>query len=155
MLFEPGHAETLKNLSKLLSETQDSWWVLGSAAIALSGIDAGDVRDIDVLISMRDAEHLMRLHQLKNQADGGTELYRSEVFLRPTLGPVPVEIMSNYCIRTQGQEKPLVPATREQVDLEGVRLYVPDLPEQMVILKALGRAKDLQRIAYIKAMRKG
>lgn len=151
MLFQSDHIETLKSLARFLSATKDPWWVLGSAAIALTGTDPDGIRDIDVLVSLRDSAELMRLHQLENQADGGNALFRSDVFLRPQLGSVPVEVMSNYCINADGEWDPLSPKTRESVELAGAQLYVPDLLEQLTILRSLGRPKDLQRIALLQS----
>ncbi|MEO1028476.1 MAG: hypothetical protein AAFX02_05400 [Pseudomonadota bacterium] len=139
------HVLSLKLLSRFLSECRDPWWVFGSAAIALCGFNPFGVRDIDVLVSMRDTERLMKAHSLVNIADGGNSKMRSDVFLRAKLGSVPVEIMSNFMIQSQNGWKLLAPATRVEIDVEGASLFVPDVNEQIDILYALGRPKDLAR----------
>jgi len=143
------HITTLERISDFLAENVDPWWILGSAAIALIDIDPGEVRDIDVLVSPRDGARLMRAHELENQADGGTDRYRSDTVLRPELGNVPVEFLSNYFIKAKEQWVPLAPETRQSINLDGATLFVPDLNEQLEILVRLGRQKDLRRVEMI------
>lgn len=137
----------LKRVSELLSNTADPWWVLGSAAMALIGVNPGEVRDIDVLVSNRDAQALMKHHALINAADGGNDRFRSAVFLLPELGDVRVEIMAGYEIRTGGTWTPVCPVTREKVSVGGSEVFVPTAAEQIDILRQLNRPKDLARLA--------
>lgn len=153
MPLSSNHIETLKNTSRFLAANEDPWWVLGSAAIALCGVDPQIIRDIDVVISPEDARRLMTLHDLINQADGGDHRFRSGTMLRPDLGPVRVEILSNYEIRERGIWTPLALNTRKTVEVEGATLFVPELDEQIEVLSRLGREKDLQRIALIRSSR--
>lgn len=149
MPLSPDHVATLKRISEFLSECVDPWWIIGSAAIALIEIDPGEVRDIDVLISPRDSARLMRAHQLEDQADGGTDRYRSDSVLRPELGNVPVEFLSNYFIKAKEQWIQLAPKTQTSVNLDGATVFVPDTKEQVEILLRLGRQKDLRRVELI------
>lgn len=151
MPLSSKHVETLKNVSRFLVATEDPWWIVGSAGIALCGFDPETIRDIDVVISLEDARRLMSRHKLSNAADGGNHLFRSKVILRPDLGLVPVEIMSHYDINNAGTWTRLTPRTREIVELDGTTLFVPELDEQIEILNQLGRKKDLQRVAMIRS----
>lgn len=153
MTLSSNHIETLKNTSRFLAASEDPWWILGSSAIALCGIDPQIIRDIDVVISPQDARRLMKRYDLSNQADGGNHLFRSEIVLRPQLGPIPLEILSNYEIRERGTWTLLTLNTRKTVEVEGATLFVPELDEQIEILTKLGREKDLQRIALIRSSR--
>lgn len=139
------HISSLKLLSDFLTDCLDPWWVLGSAAIALCGVNPSGVRDIDVLVSSRDSERLMQLHDLENSADGGNSLFRSDTFLLPELGTIRVEIMSNYEISSNSGWKKLAPLSRLAIILEDTTLFVPNIQEQIEILHALGRPKDLKR----------
>ena len=141
------HQQTaLRRVAEFLSETADPWWVLGSAAMALIGVDPGEIRDIDVLVSAGDAEALMTAYSLPNEADGGTDRFRSTYFLKPDLGDVPVEVMGGYQIRTAGLWTSVEPLSRQRITLDDAKIYVPNLSEQMEILKQLGRPKDLARL---------
>lgn len=139
------HISSLRLLTHFLADCLDPWWVLGSAAIALCGVNPSGVRDIDVLVSSRDSDRLMRLHDLENSADGGNSLFRSDIFLLPDLGKIRVEIMSNYEINSNSGWKKLAPLSRLAIDLEDTTLFVPNVQEQIEILHALGRPKDLKR----------
>ncbi|MEO1220521.1 MAG: hypothetical protein AAFY42_04110 [Pseudomonadota bacterium] len=151
MSLTSDHRTTLKRLSRLLSECEDPWWVLGSAAIALVGVDPKGVRDVDFLVSHPDAKRLMKTHGLKNDADGGNALFRSDVLLLPVLGRIPVEVMGNYYIKTAEAWRLLAPQTRARVEVDGATLYVPHISEQIEILMALGRPKDLARIELLRS----
>lgn len=141
---------TIVRLAAFLEETSDPWWILGSAAVALSGVDPGGVRDIDVLVSLPDACRLMETKALPNDADGGGALFRSEIFLRPDLGDVPVEIMANYAIRQGNVWRPVTLQTRETVSVGGATVYLPDLSEQMALFERMGRPKDLCRLDILR-----
>ncbi len=145
-MLSPLHQTALQATADFLSDTDDPWWVLGSAAMALIGVDPGEVRDIDVLVSPRDAQALMRVHGLTNQADGGTHRFRSHYFLQPNLGDIPVEVMSGYQIFESGSWLPVAPASRLAVTVGEATAFVPDRADQIDLLKRLGRPKDLNRL---------
>ena len=145
-MLSPLHQTALRATADFLSDTTDPWWVLGSAAMALIGVDPGEVRDIDVLVSPRDAQALMRAHSLANLADGGTDRFRSDYFLQPNLGEIPVEVMSGYQIFESGRWLPVAPASRLAVTVGGATVFVPDRTDQIDLLKRLGRPKDLNRL---------
>ncbi len=140
------HQMTLQQVADLLADTQDPWWVLGSAAMALIGGDPGEVGDIDVLVSGRDAEALMQAFALTNQADGGTPQFRSDYYLVPQLGALRVEIMAGYQICCGDAWQPVTPASRQAVTVGPATLLVPDRQEQIELLQRLGRPKDLARL---------
>lgn len=137
---------TLNAIAGLLSHATDPWWILGSAAVALKGYDAGTMADIDVLVSPTDAERLMQAHAIKNDWDGGTKRYRSSHFLRPDFGPLPVEIMAGFEVSIDGTWTKVWPTSRERVQIKGADLFVPSDADLIEIFTQLGRAKDLQRI---------
>lgn len=142
-----------RKTAEFLSDMADPWWVLGSGAIALLGLDPKGVRDIDVLISKRDALVLMQKHNLPNRADGGNERFRSDIFLLPELGDFRVELMSNYCIRHNDDWVVVQPSSRIKVQIADATLYVPALCEQIELLSLLGRPKDHHRIQLLKNAR--
>lgn len=147
-MLSPLHQTTLRATADFLGDTDDPWWVLGSAAMALVGIDPGAVRDIDVLVSPRDAQKLMHARGLTNQADGGTDRFRSDCFLQPQLGEIPVEVMSGYQIFEGGSWLPVSPASRLAVRVGEATVSVPDRTDQIALLKRLGRPKDLERLQH-------
>lgn len=140
------HQDTLQRIADLLADAKDPWWVLGSAAMALIGVEPGEIHDIDVLVSARDAEALMQAFALANQADGGTPQFRSDYYLLPQLGTLRVEIMAGYQIRCGDVWQPVVPASRQAVTVGPATLFVPERREQIELLQRLGRPKDRARL---------
>lgn len=145
-MLSQRHQRGLERVAELLADAEDPWWVLGSAAMALIGIDPGDIGDIDVLVSGRDAEALMQAFALPNQADGGTSHFRSDYFLVPPLGDVRVEIMAGYHIRSGDGWQRVTPASRQAVVVGSATLFVPERDDQIELLERLGRKKDLARL---------
>jgi hypothetical protein len=46
---------SLTAVAELMESTQDPWWIIVRAAVALHGADPGPVGDVDILLSLRDA----------------------------------------------------------------------------------------------------
>jgi hypothetical protein len=70
---------TLNSLAGAMTAAEDDWWIFGSAAAALHGVEVDCVTDIDVLVSSADAHRLMAKYSLANLADGGSDRFRSDV----------------------------------------------------------------------------
>jgi hypothetical protein len=134
---------------------RDDWWVFGSAAVALFGLQPERVKDIDVIVSPADAGRLMRTHGLANLADGGTGTFRSDILLAPAFGDVPVEILANFQIRAADGWQPVRPQTRVAVALGGGRLYVPARDELAAIFRRCGRASDYVHARMLEAADRG
>jgi len=150
MILSEALQNTLLRIADFLADAQDPWWVLGSAAMTLIGVDPGDINDVDLLVSDPDARALMRRYGLENQADGGTAQFKSDIFLLPALGDIRVEVMSGYQIRCGAAWDRVAPQTRQRISLAGAELFVPERAEQAALLERLGRPKDLQRLARLR-----
>lgn len=140
---------TLHALTSALDGTQDPWWIFGGAALALHGVESGNLADIDVLVSEPDAARLAGALKVENCADGGTAKFRSSWFLKPVLGPVTVEIMAGFEIFSAGVWHPIRPRNRECKMLEDAALFVPSRVELAEILTLSGRPKDLARVELL------
>ena len=152
-MLSTAEQNALRQVAALLSDTSDPWWILGSAAMALIGVDPGEIRDIDVLVSSRDARALRECDGVENAADGGSETYRSAVFLRTQADTLTVEIMAGYDIRRGDIWQPVAPASREKVMVGDAAVFVPSREEQISLLKRLGRDKDRRRLQLFKPSR--
>jgi hypothetical protein len=53
-------AETLAMIGQAAGVAADPWWIIGSAAVVLHGGAVPDVKDVDLMMSGRDAEALIR-----------------------------------------------------------------------------------------------
>ena len=137
--------QTLTMVADALTGAQDPWWLIGGAAAGLQGIASPAIPDVDVVMSARDARQVLPGLNIPPGEDGGTDLFRSEVFGRWTMPPLPVEIMGGFRIRTQGGWQPLEPASREAFLIDGRRVYAPSRTELIAICRLFGRPKDLTR----------
>lgn len=127
----------------------DDWWIIGSAAAALSGAALAEINDVDLLLSERDARALIdRWRARVRSAVGPSGQFRSKVFAHFAELPLPVDVMGGFEMRVGGAWRNVVPLTRERRG--GV--YTPSIAEQIELLEAMGREKDRQRIAALRAI---
>lgn len=150
MLTQPL-ATTFTRLAAEMRIARDDWWVFGSAAMALFGLEPDRVKDIDVIVSTADARRLMKAHALDNLADGGTPVFRSEIVLHPDFGEVPVEVLANFQTLTQGRWTRVRPRSRVAFPFETGPIYTPSRADLAAVFLACGRPGDLERAAILQA----
>ena len=76
--------------------------------------------------------------------------FRSQIFARkPIDDGIDVELMGDFEVRVQGDWTPVWPETRNAIDGPWGRVYIPELDEQVEILRRFGRPKDLRRVHMI------
>ena len=137
--------QTLRLLGSMMCEARDNWWVIAGAAAALHGVNHPEVADVDVLASDRDAAALLKRLGVEPLAVPPHPLFSSRLLGRWTAGPMIVEVMSGFHIRTGPTWREIRPTTRKQVELGGALLFVPARVELAEMLLAVGRSKDLER----------
>lgn len=129
------------------------WCLIGSAALAVSGLGGVAPADVDVLCDREDAEriraawapHMVAAHM---PADG--DRFRSR-FTRYAHLPLPVEVMGGLEVHDATGWVPLDVRGIRRVPVQGVAVPVPTLDEQARILARFGRGKDRARAALIAA----
>ena len=141
--FTAGLEPTLADISRLANRLQDDWWILGSAAIALTGV-AIEVLDVDLLVSERDARTLLADWALPGAAGDGEERIRS-IRGEHAGTPIPIQIMGGLEVCTEGTWVPVTPNTRERIALPGGAVYIPDAADQLALLLMFRRTQDLVR----------
>lgn len=114
-------------------------------------LDPGPLGDVDILISQADARRFAQRFGCKNLAQGGTGKFRSQTLLRPFLGPVPVEMMSELEVFADGRWQHLHLQTRHSRSLSGRKIFVPDRQELIRIYRLFNREKDLARLRVLEA----
>jgi hypothetical protein len=147
MLADPSLTQTLDTVAEAASILQQPWWIIGSAAAVLAGLDE-QVADVDLLTSEADARRLLHAWGTEAQPPSPSPLFASTLFARVGLGPLPIEVMAG----TQVRGEPLAPRTRVAVPWGDRRLYIPDKAEQIAILRRFGRDKDLRRAQRLEAL---
>lgn len=147
MPADPRLARTLDIVAEAASTLQQRWWIIGSAAAILAGLDE-PVADVDLLAGEADARLLLRSWGTEPQPPSPSLLFASSVFARVLLAPLPIEVMAGTRVRGE----PLVPRTRIEVPWGERGLYIPDIAEQIAILRRFGRDKDVRRAERLEAL---
>lgn len=88
--------ETLVMLADAMRDARDPWWVISSAAVALHGVTPIQVGDVDVLMSVSDAQRLMERLGVAPVDDAASPMFRSALFGRWEVPPLLVEIMADF-----------------------------------------------------------
>lgn len=139
----------LRHCASLLQNAKDDWWIIGSTAIALHGIDVGPIKDIDILLSRRDAQDLLLATGETNRATTGSDKFRSKIFLVLEKNGIPLEFMAGLSVNVHGSWQNIIPKTRQTIKNGNSRIFTPALLELEEILHIFDREKDHLRIALI------
>ena len=126
----------------------DPWWVIGSAAAALHGLEIPTIGDVDIVTSVADVRRLLSAPDVVAVDDDGTGQFRSDVFARLTGLPLKVEFLGGLHVRGT----PLAIATRVVMMVGGKPVYVPSREELVRIFRLFGRPKDLTRAEALAAL---
>lgn len=146
--WRPRLAETLSRIAAVSGRFEDDWWIIGSAAAALSGADVAVVRDVDLLLSEADARRLLDLWSGEPRKSAAPDAqFRSAVFARYEAPPLPIEAFGGFEMKVRARWRPVCPLTREA---HGA-VFTPSVAEQIALLEAMGREKDIARVAALKA----
>lgn len=139
---------TLDAIGAAAPDLQDDWWIFGSAAMALAGVEGLAPPDVDLLVSERDARHLVALWNAEVEGSPGTGLFRSNIFAKAPIAPLPIEIMAGFEVMAAGAWTAIRPQTR--VAAGGV--FIPAVAEQIEICRLFGRPEDLARLPALQAL---
>ncbi len=145
--MSPEFARSAALITEVMPPAAD-WWIIGSAALALSGIDL-DPRDIDVFAASEVIE-AVRLRLGAVARPSASDRFRSTPYFQVTPeGGLEIDFMGGLEVRPAGEWVHLQVESRVRVAVDGVTLFVPSLTEQARILHLFGRPKDLVRAALI------
>lgn len=142
---------TLNEASKSLLQLNANFYLIGSSALALTGIELDKMYDLDILVSERDAEFLKEeWHNklLKAHITSDNRLFSSK-FARYKFSVLDIEIMGDLKVFNKERWQRLEIATTESILVGNVEIKFPTLNEQKRILQLFGREKDKQRIKLI------
>ena len=128
--------------------TGSDWWIIGSSALALSGIDVTP-RDIDVFAAS-DVIEAARQALNADAMPSGSGLFRSSPYFqfRPE-GGLEIDFMGGLEVCPAGEWIGLHIKSKCRVTTGNTTLFIPSVEEQAAILRLFGRPKDLARAALI------
>ena len=140
----------LRDVSGALAPARDPWWVIGSAAVALHGADAGEVGDVDVIVSLSDFDRLEASGLIKPIEKRARDHFNSEKFGRGSVGGYEVEYFANLRVFANGEWHLVEFDEAEFVDFQGTEIRIPTRADLIALLELFGRAKDLRRAAALR-----
>ncbi len=124
------------------------WWIIGSAALALSGIPV-EPKDIDVFAAS-DVIELARRGLGATAIPSGSDRFRSSPYFQfEPEGGLPIDFMGGLEVLVANVWISLQIESRAAVTVGSITLFIPNLEEQARILHLFGRPKDLTRAALI------
>ena len=150
-MLPPDLRQTLVMVAEAMRDARDPWWVISSAAVALHGVAAVAVGDVDVLTSVDDARRVMARLGVSPAKDAASPMFRSAVFGQWTAQPLVVEIMAGFHVATGAGWTEVLPKTRLPILVDGAAVHVPDRAELAGMLRLFGRPKDLERVRLLTA----
>jgi hypothetical protein len=132
-----------------MRDAREPWWIISSAAVALHGVTPVEVGDVDVLMSVADAQRAMDRFGVVPIEDGASALFRSTLFTRWEMPPLVVEIMAGFHVATGSGWTKVLPRTRVPIFVDERVVCVPDRAELAEMLRLFGRPKDLERVRLL------
>lgn len=130
-------------MARLGASLLDDWWIIGSAAIALTGVDI-EVLDVDLLVSERDARSLIGTWARPKTSPDGADRFRS-VSAEHTATPIPIALMGRLEVHNGEEWLAVRPTTRIGIDLSVGRVFIPDPDDLLALLLMFRRPQDLVR----------
>jgi hypothetical protein len=149
MTVTPDLAQALAMVAETAADALDDWWIIGSTAVTLHGGDLGTVKDVDLMMSARDAEAFLQRVGVEPQHGTGDQHFCSEVFGLWREPPVPVEAFGGFRRAAAGAWREVSFTTREPIAIAGARVFVPGREELVGLLRAFGRPKDRERAGML------
>jgi len=142
--------QTLRYLLAHAPKGRDDWWLIGSAALRIMGVDV-EARDVDLLTTRDGGLAWLSVFGLPPDIKPGRDMFRSTVFksLKVDDG-LELEIMGHLEVATHEGWRLLLPRTRQAVTTPVGTVYVPEAHEMLKILMLFGRPKDMDRAALLR-----
>ncbi|MCY6379285.1 hypothetical protein [Hoeflea prorocentri] len=148
----PGQrlAETLHAIANAAPAASGNWWIIGSGALVLSGIDIGEPHDIDLFTDRASALVFLDYWKQPVPPPQPDPHFRSDPFARICIeGLLPIDLLADLHLHENGHWNPVRLESRIAVDWAGATVFVPSLEEQHTLFLRFGRKKDRERAALI------
>jgi len=137
----------LIELAKLMAGTSEPWWIIGSTAMVLAGVEGVTPDDIDVVA---DAKLLQRLLGVIESEPKPHAKFRSNPYTRiKVIGGLDIEFQGDLALWENSVWTPLTFASRIEIRVKDSFVYVPSVSEQLQIFRRFGRLKDLAKASVL------
>jgi len=150
--MEPRLAAALQEIAHAAPAGRDDWWIIGSAALVLAGVEGVEPADVDLLGSADTLSlFLDNWHEQPAPPKPGARFRSDPYYSVDRRGCLPIETMGDLEVLSESGWRKVVPTTRLGVEIGGLPVFFPALDEQLAILRLFGREKDLAKIRLIEA----
>lgn len=144
----------LREIAAAAPPGRDDWWIIGSAALVLAGIDDIEPADVDLLGSTPTIRGFLDGWGVAPPEPKPGQRFRSEHYRRiDRPGALAIETMGDLEVLSDGGWQKVRPETRIAVAIGGATVFIPALPEQLAILRLFGREKDLAKARLVEDRR--
>jgi len=143
--------QTLEKIAPALQTITPDFYIIGTSATILSGLDVGNTSDIDILTTSENCAILKSVWSHYREDDPATKdngLFISD-FASFTFPWIDVEVMGDLRVMKDGSWQPLIVQEYTPILINDLTLRIPTIREQLRILYFFGREKDLKRIEQI------
>ncbi len=149
--MNPALAQSLEKVIAAAPQGRDDWWLIGSAAAHLSGVDLAPA-DVDIVAGRETIEaFLARLGPAQPKPSENGRFRSIPFCCIPVSGGLDIEVMGDLHVLSSGVWQPLILTTRVPVETGHGPVFVPTLAEQVAVFELFGRPKDLAKAAMAKA----
>ena len=138
--MSPEFVRSAELVARIMPVDAD-WWIIGSSALLLGGIDV-DPKDIDVFAAS-DMIEAARLALGAQAMPSRSDLFRSTPYFQAAPeGGLEIDFMGGLEVYVTGLWARLHIESKQEVTIGSATLFIPSLKEQADILRLFGRPKD-------------
>jgi hypothetical protein len=151
-MISPRLQAGLDHLARLMQAEAEPWWIIGSTALVLTGLDNLEPDDIDVVASGDCLRRALASAGVDEMAPRPHPRFHSSPYQRiEWQGAAPIELMGDLRVKTPVEAVRIVFESRISVLAGRSELFIPSAAEQIALLNLFGREKDLAKAARLRA----
>ncbi len=151
-MVDPRLRSVLKRITRQFAEAGVQWALVGSLSLALQGVEI-EPQDIDILTNREGAFMIdsMLRDRVEKKVEYSETNSQASYFGIFKLDGVELDIMGDYRERSgDGWVDPFAGSGNPKtVEVDGLRIPVASLEEQLISYRRLGRPKDLDKTQRI------
>ncbi|MCM5559969.1 hypothetical protein [Pleomorphomonas sp. JP5] len=150
--MRPELAQSLAFLERLADNARAEPVLFGTAVLELLGIGGFQASDLDVIVSVDDAEALAAAAGVEPDGQGGNDRFRSRVHLHLDGAPLVIDIMAEMSIGSSDGWTPYDLREITEIAVDGRRFRAASLADLRRFYSLAGRTKDIAKIAALDAI---
>lgn len=143
----------MDHLAGLMAGEEEPWWIIGSTALVLTGVEGIEPDDIDVVASADCLRRVLAKAGIAETAPKPHPQFRSSPYQRIEFeGATPIEFMGDLEVQTRSKPARVAFGSRSEVRLGDSVFFIPSIKEQIALFRLFGRGKDLSKAALLEGL---